>query len=84
MTMSGSLRTLTIGLILAVAAVVPAVAQQPVDTPAGETLIQVRERGTLRCGVNPGLPGFAEQGEGWPLARLRRGLLPRDCRCHLR
>lgn len=63
MTMSGSLRTLTIGLAFALAAVMPALAQKRGDTPAGETLTQVRERGTLQCGVNPGLPGFAERGE---------------------
>ncbi len=30
---------------------------------AGETLQQVRERGHLNCGVNPGLPGFSQQDD---------------------
>lgn len=59
MMMSGFLRTLTIGLAFTVAVGMPALAQ---PSGAGETLTQVRERDTLRCGVHPGLPGFAEEG----------------------
>ena len=46
------------GLLAGVLAPFPGV---PVAVAAeGDTLAAVRERGTLRCGVNAGLPGFAE------------------------
>jgi len=32
-----------------------------VAAPASPTLRRVKARGTLRCGVNPGLPGFAQR-----------------------
>ncbi|WP_397417088.1 amino acid ABC transporter substrate-binding protein [Phenylobacterium sp.] len=45
-------------------AALPATAAAPSGQPSyraavSETLIAVRERGVLRCGVHPGLPGFA-------------------------
>ena len=48
-----SIRTLlSVGAALAAANIAP-------PTLAGETLDAIRERGSLRCGVNDGLPGFS-------------------------
>ena len=59
---TGFLRRITLGL----AVVAPIIAGVPAAAAApGATLTQVRERGHLECGVNTGLPGFAEQdGQG--------------------
>lgn len=46
-------------VLLAVGAASPAPAQQPAPPTAGGRLEVVKARGTLRCGVNPGLAGFA-------------------------
>ncbi len=47
------LATVASGAVVAMAGALPAA--------AGPTLDQVRERGYLSCGVNPGLPGFATE-----------------------
>jgi general L-amino acid transport system substrate-binding protein len=38
----------------------PAAAQQPAAAPAGGTIEAIRSRGSLVCGVNTGLAGFAQ------------------------
>lgn len=40
---------------------VPVVDEAGAATPASKTLAAVKARGVLRCGVNPGLSGFAHQ-----------------------
>lgn len=45
---------------LVTAATFPALAQQPAAAPSGATLDAVKSRGTLVCGVNTGLAGFAQ------------------------
>lgn len=40
---------------------VPVVDEAGAATPASKTLAAVKARGVLRCGVNPGLAGFAHQ-----------------------
>ena len=47
------------GRILFVAAVVVAVAWAPPSVTAGETLTDIRARGTVRCGVSEGIVGFS-------------------------
>ena len=44
---------------------------------AGEILTTIRSRDLLRCGVSEGIAGFSRADAARPLARARRGLLPR-------
>jgi general L-amino acid transport system substrate-binding protein len=48
------------GFALAAALTMPAVAQQPAPGGASATMDTIRQRGTLVCGVNTGLAGFAQ------------------------
>jgi general L-amino acid transport system substrate-binding protein len=54
-----TLRALGTAALMA-AATFPALAQQPAAAPNGATLDTVKSRGTLVCGVNTGLAGFAQ------------------------
>ena len=59
---TGFLRRIFLGLAMVVSGIVTAMAGAlPASAEPGATLAQVRERGHLSCGVNPGLPGFATQ-----------------------
>ncbi|MCC5977282.1 MAG: amino acid ABC transporter substrate-binding protein [Salinarimonas sp.] len=59
---TGFLRRACFGLTLALSSALVALPES-VHAGTGTTLEQVRERGHLNCGVNPGLPGFSEQGD---------------------
>jgi general L-amino acid transport system substrate-binding protein len=48
------------GLALAIGLALPAAAQQPAPGGGAATLDAIRARGTLICGVNTGLAGFAQ------------------------
>jgi general L-amino acid transport system substrate-binding protein len=53
------------GLALGAALALPAMAQAPAASGAAATLDAIRARGTLVCGVNTGLAGFAQpDGQG--------------------
>ncbi|WP_426956162.1 amino acid ABC transporter substrate-binding protein [Muricoccus radiodurans] len=58
------LRLTTLGAIGAVAmtalSAIPALAQAPAPTGASPTVDAIRQRGTLICGVNTGIAGFAQ------------------------
>ncbi|WP_456316237.1 amino acid ABC transporter substrate-binding protein [Teichococcus oryzae] len=54
-----TLRTLGAAVLASVVAV-PAMAQQPAPASGAATMEAVKSRGTLSCGVNTGLAGFAQ------------------------